>query len=419
MSVAFNENASRAALGRLEQGSVMGLGWSLSVIRRHIANPMIVAGSSAFTLLELLVVISVVGLLLSLSAVAAQTAWRSARTTQCQANLRQIGLAVNAYCACFGVFPFGVGADRDQAISKHYSRYNQRFSIHSQLLPYLEEGQLYDRLNFQREPFDRTVPVPPPGAGANTTVSLVSVATFLCPSDWDRMAARPWGKVSYRSCNGSSWSGRQGNGLFSQISSVRPADVQDGLACTAAFAERIRGDDSVQVDMRADLFRSPTIPWAEEPFRLWCAQLGPAEAATLFHDSNGGQSWLEGNMNWTRYNHVLTPGSPSCKMKLTWDGAAMTATSYHQHSVNVLFGDGAVRPVSDEVSTDTWRATTEPTAPLLALASPRSPAPLTLHCCRSRTSQTNPVSRFRCAMAIRPATCSPLALMVTAQPSIG
>ena len=52
---------------------------------------------SGFTLVELLVVISIVGLLIGLLLPAVQAARETSRRTQCASNLRQIGLALEQY----------------------------------------------------------------------------------------------------------------------------------------------------------------------------------------------------------------------------------------------------------------------------------------------------------------------------------
>ena len=54
-------------------------------------------------------------------------------------------------------------------------------------------------------------------------------------------------------------------------------------------------------------------------------------------------------MTWTRYNHLLPPGSKSCANGLTWDGVAMTANSRHAKVVGLLLGDGSVRLVKYSV----------------------------------------------------------------------
>lgn len=316
--------------------------------------------AKAFTLIELLVVVGVIAVLIAVVSPAIQMAREASRRVKCQNNLRQIGLALENYSAAHGVLPFGVGADQDAALARPASPGNRRYSTHSQILPYLEQAQVYNGINFTFTPFhpDRFgAPRKLTGDGPNETVALTKIELFLCPSDTERMENIPWGRTNYRSCNGSSWSGRQGNGMFGQISRVQAADVVDGLSQTAAFSERIRGDDDRgRIDMKSDLFGLAG-NWTEASFVSWCAQLTQQQAsALLLQDSNGGQTWLEGNMNWTRYNHLLPPGRQSCKVELTWDGVAMPAASHHHQAVNVLMGDGSVRSASHAIERKVWQA---------------------------------------------------------------
>ena len=128
---------------------------------------------------------------------------------------------------------------------------------------------------------------------------------------------------------------------------------------TAPRLERIRGhDDFERLDSDADLFRDAA-PWTEDSFRTWCSQLTDAEAASFPKhpsDANSGMNWLEGNMTWTRYNHVLPPGSKSCANGLTWNGVAMTSNSRHAKVVGVLLGDGSVRPIKYSIAATVWKA---------------------------------------------------------------
>ena len=66
-------------------------------------------------------------------------------------------------------------------------------------------------------------------------------------------------------------------------------------------------------------------------------------------DANSGMTWLEGNMSWTRYNHMLPPGFKSCANGLTWNGVAMTSSSRHPGVVDLLLGDGSARAVKDSI----------------------------------------------------------------------
>jgi len=318
---------------------------------------MVIRRKPGFTLVEILVVIAIIGILIASLLPAVQMAREAARRTSCLNNLKQIGTALATYQTTYRVYPFGVGLGPAGPVDAYVSPLTRRFSLHSQLLPYIEQENVFEQIDFSVTPFpDMSGSYVVTGSGPNEEAAQVTIPIFLCPSDSNRLNS-PWGPNNYRSCNGSSWSGRAGNGMFGQATAIRPADVQDGLSNTAAFSERILGDDDDgHVDLDSDLFGLPA-PWTEPALYDWCVHLTEAEAATLvIHDSNGGMTWLEGNMNWTRYNHLLTPGRQSCKGYLTWNGVGMTANSHHPGGVHLLLGDGAVRFVSETIQLDVWRA---------------------------------------------------------------
>lgn len=84
------------------------------------------------TLIELLVVVAVVGLLTALLLPAVQSAREGARRTSCANNLKQIGLALAGYETIAGCLPLAMQG-------------NSGFSLHSELLPFLEQGRSITR----------------------------------------------------------------------------------------------------------------------------------------------------------------------------------------------------------------------------------------------------------------------------------
>jgi len=317
----------------------------------------------AFTLIEMLTVIAIIGILVALLLPAVQMAREAARRARCKNHLKQIGVALHNYHTAHRVLPFGCGPDRDFWISSLGTPDDRRYSAHSQLLPYLEQENVYRAIDFMVATFHPYVNAAmghpevyeSPDLAINGPAAVTKIGVFVCPSDIDRQKS-PWGPTNYRSCNGSGWSGRAGNGMFGQNSRTRFADVQDGLSNTAMFSERVRGTwDHGVYDSLADLHDLGGV-WTEDAFRQACRALTPEAAQAYHQDIDGGQTWLEGNMNWTRYNHMVPPNKISCKNGLTWDGAAVAASSRHPGIVNLLLGDGSVRPVGETIDDETWRA---------------------------------------------------------------
>ena len=214
---------------------------------------------------------------------------------------------------------------------------NRRYSLHSQLLPYVEQAALFNAINFFSQPFapDQTGdPSVVTGGGPNETAARTSIDVFLCPSDFDRMPSRPWGHANYRSCNGSSWSGRAGDGMFGQSTRIRTGDVRDGLSNTAAVSERIRGhDDYTAVDSDADLFRNAA-PWTEETFRAWCR---PHRRGGRVAAEEPGRGELGHELARGEHDLDAVQSPPAARLQvlhngLTWDGVAMTANGRHGRS---------------------------------------------------------------------------------------
>ena len=102
----------------------------------------------AFTLVELLVVITIIGVLMALLLPAVQAARESSRRTQCCNNLKQLGLALQQYHFKYGQFPPGTV----RRLSAEDPSQTSMISWIARILPHLEQGPLFKRINWEMEP---------------------------------------------------------------------------------------------------------------------------------------------------------------------------------------------------------------------------------------------------------------------------
>jgi prepilin-type N-terminal cleavage/methylation domain-containing protein len=210
------------------------------------------AARAGFTLVELLVVISIIGVLVALLLPAVQSARESARRLQCSNNLKQLGIALHSYNTAMGRFPPSVQSLKGEDPG---TTTNLRANWVVLLLPYIEQANLQNA-------FDVTKNINDP---VNRAARGMRLTVMLCPSD--RPNAMPfnssiqgegdnWARGNYGANGGNghllnlggrtdwvinkdspAWLDKYRRGVMGPNVSLGTAGIKDGTSNTLILAE--------------------------------------------------------------------------------------------------------------------------------------------------------------------------------------
>lgn len=309
----------------------------------------------AFTLVELLVVIAIIGILIALLLPAVQAARAAARRSSCTNNLKQCALALHNYHDAYRKFP-GIGSSSSRA-----------FSILAKILPYAEQANLQDLIDFSSPIYSGGMGGPKTIHPNNEVAAGTLVTMFRCPSDGqedlfdqfdcDASAGQAYRGSNVVACTGSGrdsyWDLRsRTDGLFYYDSACAFKNMTDGSSNAIVFSETLLGNgvaSGPQPERPHDAVawighgsnQNPDLPaLASGPVWAWHGYRGYA--------------WILGKSYSTTFNTYATPNPPYadvCQLAYGW----FAARSYHPGGANVALGDGSVRFVSETVELSTWR----------------------------------------------------------------
>jgi prepilin-type N-terminal cleavage/methylation domain-containing protein/prepilin-type processing-associated H-X9-DG protein len=315
---------------------------------------------AGFTLVELLVVIAIIGVLVALLLPAVQSAREAARRTQCQNQIKQLGLALHNFESVTKRLPHG---------SENSANWGP--SAHTYLLPVIEQGNVFNQMTQSYAHGGSAQAGSAQDVLNHEAGSTVRPKVFHCPSEFHTFKGLVYGFTNYHTNWGSwvriqnRWDGPFGTNFIPytggppRMDAVRLAEITDGTSNTLAFGEVANGvgSDPKIRDPRRDCYLA-TRPGNPDPvaFRNQLLAMDWRTAGTLGGWNWRGYPWREGSIWRNGFNTLLPPNKPCFRPGGEWWELVTPASSYHAGGANVCLVDGSVRFVADNIDATTWMA---------------------------------------------------------------
>lgn len=354
-------------------------------IDRRQSRPRILSALRGFTVIELLVSISIIALLVGLVAPAVMSARSAARRTQCQNNLHNLGIAVYGWAVSHDRFPPSGTFDE---LGQPYSGWA------AHLLGYLDQPGMAREWKLDA-PFNQE---------PNRHLSKFNLPVFICPEDVTAIGGE--GNLSYAVNGGFGWTepvdcpstlhvhempiqwgvplDLNGNGivcplvdsddgrpsdrkLFFQTGLFFPENVPPGSGTTRHHTLDTVKDGLSNTIMIAESVRAGFNP--NDPDNGgWGSPLAWNSCFFISSYVCEDRTCASGKVDYARANdHVNAPyrfEAINSALKQA-EGQAPWASSFHSGGVHVVFADGRVRFLSEGIDGAVYAALMSPQGSLI------------------------------------------------------
>jgi prepilin-type N-terminal cleavage/methylation domain-containing protein/prepilin-type processing-associated H-X9-DG protein len=315
------------------------------------------SSSNGFTLVELLIVISIIGILVALTMPAINAAREAGRRAQCSNNLHQLGLACQAFESKFQSYPSGGWGKWWAGVPERGTGPTQPGGWHYNILPFMDQLDLHEmgRNGNKAE-----------GAARVQTV----VATFLCPTR-HRAVAFPFSSGPYININPPSLIGRSDYAANAGDRFVDPGEFKspgannaNGTYNTGYPWASVSGTAFSNPAPTGVVFRASALSTAKIKDGLSYSYLigerfmtiGAYNQGAIENDAGWDSGYDYNTIRWTGSSTASgqsTPLAPSQdrvpKAPQTAAQLAMLFGSAHPAGFHMLFCDGNVRKMNYDI----------------------------------------------------------------------
>jgi hypothetical protein len=280
----------------------------------------------AFSRVDLLVVLLVVGVSAGLLVSSIDQARAQGRKVESLDKLKQLGIACHTYHDANNQFPSG--NDKNN------------FSAAAYLLPYLEQENVFKQIDFTKPIADK----------ANAAARAVKIKVFI--NSLDNAPEGKFGPTNFLYSAGSKLALEGNDGIFYQGSSVTITDISAGTSNTLMIGETLRGDPNE---------KEPS--YRRQYVGLTASEIKAAKDDAGVQDFKDKKnlhtdrctSWMDGRFLQGTFTATLVPNSESPDVDFGGLGG-LSALRSTDGAIRVAFCDGSVRSIRQKVDLKVWKA---------------------------------------------------------------